>query len=304
MEVLMFKIIFFSFFLFSSFFLLFSQDYTEDSLAVRAILDANSLDSIRVEDVTKKNNDRIVELGLNSLSIDTITPELGVLTALELLSIQCNPLQSLPEEIGNCTLLVNLELSSNLLTSLPNGVGKLNRLSHLELFYNKLTTINPELCNLYSSIKYANFRENKLVSLPDSIIKFTIPHGDNGLNLCYNYDLIFTDEQKIWANVDSYQQYEGSYCGMSIDDNYSILNDVFCLSYVNNFIFYKLSDGNKISIDVFDVKGKLIDNLLNTYKNAGTHSINLTDCGIKSGVCLIRIKIGEFVFVNKLIVRK
>ncbi len=86
--------------------------YTCDSLAVRAILDSNginsSVDSIRMT-VT---NRRIDTLWFYNLGLQKLPPEIGKLNALKELNLYINQLaNSLPPEIGQLTDLDELNLA-------------------------------------------------------------------------------------------------------------------------------------------------------------------------------------------------
>ena len=91
----------------------FSQDYTQDSLAVKAILDSNGLSSTPVSYVTDSSGGRIVNLNLSYKWITTIPPEIGNLTALRTASFANDSLTTLPAEIGNLTALTVLYLYAN-----------------------------------------------------------------------------------------------------------------------------------------------------------------------------------------------
>jgi hypothetical protein len=79
-------------------------------------------------------NGRVVELKLNGVGLTGAIPaEIGQLTSLETLYIQCNHLTRLPAEIGQLTSLKELELFNNQLTSVPEGIGELTSLTHLNL---------------------------------------------------------------------------------------------------------------------------------------------------------------------------
>ncbi len=60
--------------------------------------------------------------------IGTLPPEIGNLTALEVLALSYNILTTLPPEIGNLTVLEELYLNNNALTALPPRVRQPRRL--------------------------------------------------------------------------------------------------------------------------------------------------------------------------------
>ncbi len=147
----------------------FSQSYKEDSLAVRAILDANGLSSLTVEEVSGINvENRIDSLALESKGLTTLPKEIGNLTALMKLYLKANQLTTLPNEIGTCTELIYIDLTNNNLSSIPSAIGDLKKLMFLYLQKNALSTVPdeigdlPELLNLY-------LEDNNFTALPDNI---------------------------------------------------------------------------------------------------------------------------------------
>ena len=92
---------------------------------------------------------RVVDLKLNGVGLTGAIPaEIGQLTSLETLYIQCNRLTRMPAEIGQLTSLKELELFNNQLTSLPEGIGELTSLTHLNLNDNPLTSLPVEIGQL------------------------------------------------------------------------------------------------------------------------------------------------------------
>jgi Leucine-rich repeat (LRR) protein len=151
---------------------LYAQDYTHDSLAVRAILDSNGLDAVTVESVVDSGDGRIWRLKLNAKELTNLPSEIGDLTNLKFLELRTNNLTSLPPEIGNLTNLTSLELRSNSLTALPPEIGNLAVLSRLYLAFNDLTGLPPEIGNL-TELRVLYLFFNKLTSLPPEIGNLT-----------------------------------------------------------------------------------------------------------------------------------
>lgn len=147
---------------------LFSQDYTRDSLAVRAILDSNELDSITVASVTDSSDGRIWRLTLRAKNLTCIPPEIGSLTNLTNLELRSNNLTSLPPDIGNLTELTRLYLSFNNLTNLPPDIGNLTKLTILYAFFNELTGLPPEIGSL-TNLAMLCVEGNHLTGLPPEI---------------------------------------------------------------------------------------------------------------------------------------
>lgn len=57
----------------------------------------------------------------------------------------------------------------------------------------------------------------------------------------------------------------------------------------NTTIDYHLSEPGNVSINVYDINGKLVDELTNEYKSAGQYSINWSPSGISSGIYYINL---------------
>ncbi len=142
--------------------------YQSDSLSVRAILDSNGRDET-VEEVTKTGaNGRIDTLGLGTLALNKLVPEIGNLDKLQYLDLWDNSLTSLLPEIGNLGNLQLLNLQGNKLTSLPPEIGNLGNLQVLSLVVNPLTTLPPEIGNLVN-LQKLELEDNSLTSLPAEI---------------------------------------------------------------------------------------------------------------------------------------
>lgn len=145
-----------------------AQSYSADSLAVRAILDINGLDSIPVEAVTPERAGRIQILAFSHRPVTTLPKELGVLTELTQLYVDSTGLTALPTEIGELTKLQVLFMGGNQLTGLPASIGNLKKLTTLTLENNKLTSLPSEIGGL-DSLSVLNLPHNSLTSLPTAI---------------------------------------------------------------------------------------------------------------------------------------
>ena len=84
----------------------------------------------------------------SELSLASLPPEIGRLTALQELYLSFNQLTNLRPEIGRLTALQKLDLSGNQLTSLPPEIGRLTALQELDLSANQLTSLPPEIGRL------------------------------------------------------------------------------------------------------------------------------------------------------------
>jgi hypothetical protein len=148
-------------------------DYS-DTVALRAILDANGLTSISavspgivVLTLVNGNIHRIRELNLTNKGITVIPARIMDLTALQILRLDSNSITSLPPEIGQCTSLVRIQIAYNHLDNLPAQVSNLIHLSYLSLNNNNLTSLplsirqSPALDTMLQMLKINN---NKICS--------------------------------------------------------------------------------------------------------------------------------------------
>lgn len=129
--------------------LFFSVYSSDDSLAVRAILDSNNLNNISVDSVTKAESGRIVWLNLYNMGISTIPGvEIQKLTALRTLSLANNNIDSIPAEIGNLTMLRNLSLDDNRLKNLSASISNLTNLTYFSARHNDINDIPAEIVSM------------------------------------------------------------------------------------------------------------------------------------------------------------
>lgn len=173
------------------------SDYS-DTLAVRAILDANGQSTISAGSPTitviriDQNNDhRVIELNLQNRGITTIPSQIKSLTAMTVLRLDTNSITALPPEIGKCKSLGRIQLDSNRLTTLPADIDSLHSLSvlvlshnlisslpqslwtctalsELDLDYNQLDSLSPQVSNLVDLGKLS-LNNNNLTTLPVSM---------------------------------------------------------------------------------------------------------------------------------------
>lgn len=146
----------------------FSQDYKQDSLAVRAILDSNGLSTVTVEEVSKVGNNRIDTLLLQQRGLSTLPSVIGNITKLLYLDLHDNTLKSIPSEIGNLKDLIFLDLRFNELSSIPTTIGELKKLTWLDCRTNEITTIPAEIGDL-AALERLYFSSNNINSIPSEI---------------------------------------------------------------------------------------------------------------------------------------
>jgi len=173
------------------------RSYECDSAAVRAILDSNGLAATPVSAVTQRDSvtGRIVSLVLDSLSIGTLTANIGSLAGLHVLSLAGNDLWALPAEIGYCHALRTLILDGNRLGSLPAHVLYLDSLSVLSARANALTSVPDGLGRLPLSV--LRLDHNSLGSLPGDIVRLG---SLTDLSLDYNRLTALPQDIAAWAD--------------------------------------------------------------------------------------------------------
>lgn len=84
-------------------------------------------------------------LDLSNLAISELSPEIGLLTHLEVLDISGNYLEALPAEIRQLKNLRQLDITNNLFTTLPPELSQLTNLERLELDANPCPLTFPTL---------------------------------------------------------------------------------------------------------------------------------------------------------------
>jgi hypothetical protein len=69
-------------------------------------------------------------------------------------------------------------------------------------------------------------------------------------------------------------------------------------------IQFNVEHGQGVQLDIFDITGRRIGNLLSHYIPPGefTHSVNVSDLGLKPGVYLVRLQVYSSYFTKKIII--
>lgn len=241
---------------------IYSQDYTQDSLAVRAILDSNSLQNVSVESVSDSNGGRIVELNLERYSLTSLPPEIGNLSSLERILCSFNKLKTLPAEIAN--------------------IGE------------------PPLYR-------ADFSCNELDSLPSEIVQIDLIQGVGAeIDLCYNINLVFTEEQKVWANVEDNADYIAKYCTGSIEQEHKNDKPLYFINFYQkeNTINYSIPHPGNILLEIFNINGKKVKTIFEGCKTAGSYYLLIKDFQTSSGMYYIRLSIGKYPITCKAVIIK
>jgi len=82
--------------------------------------------------------------------------------------------------------------------------------------------------------------------------------------------------------------------------------DSYCLNsvYPNPFnleteLSYQLPKESEVTLEIYDLKGRLVSNLIHLYQNAGYYSVNWNPRDICSGLYIVRLEAGDFVSIRK-----
>ena len=101
----------------------------------------------------------------------------------------------------------------------------------------------------------------------------------------------------------------GSSTIVEVKDNYKPNTFHLFQNYPNPFnpsttIRYEIPKENNVTIKIFDVLGREVETLLNTYQKAGQHEMNWNAKNFSSGIYFYQIRAGEFVSTKKMLLIK
>jgi len=206
----------FALFFFSNTYSEICQDYSCDSLAVRAILDSNGLDTVLVDFVSNRDSigriNKLVIIG-NGWPSSGLPPKTFII----------------PKSIGNLIQLDTLVFYFTSLETLPDTIVNLTNLKSLQLNGNELCTLNALLAGwvtlyepnwLYGqNCNYAHSLNKKLILDNDTVeIKILAPKYYEDKNfydsICSNYCHLNT-----YRNVDSVwvvKKFNSNTCSLKI----------------------------------------------------------------------------------------
>jgi hypothetical protein len=169
-----------------------AQTYTDDSLAVIAILKANGVDTIYVckgdvglpdsscyqpicvESLAIARNGRIVSLNLlgqlfGSLRPPMLVSEIGHITELESLNLESDGLDSLPNELSQLNNLKWLNLSGNVFTRFPEVVCDIPKLEYLNLDFSDFSVLPFSISKMTNLKSFSIGGNDKLTTIPPQI---------------------------------------------------------------------------------------------------------------------------------------
>ena len=256
------------------------------------------------------------ELQLNNNDLTgSIPPEIGNLTNLTYLNLRSNDLTgSIPTEIGNLTNLTNLGLYGNDLTgSIPSEIGNLTYLISLYLSSNQLTgSIPSEIGNL-TNLTDLFLSSNQLTGeIPESICDLNIDWSNSDYFWISNNQLCPPYPSCIEDYVGD-QNPTNCETASIIDENLPItynLNN----AYPNPFnpvttLRYDLPEDAHVNITIYDMMGRIVNNLGSSQQSAGYKSVrwNATNdkgAPVSAGLYLYRIEAGQYRQTKKMVLLK
>jgi len=302
------------------------QDNKCDSLAVRAILDSNGLDSVSVQSIFPTiSSERIDSLYLHGLSLTILPEDIGKLAQLELLNLAYNRLTSLPAEIGQLTELIKLELLFNRVAKLPPEIGKLTSLEYLSLYGNKLTTLPPEIGDL-ENLTTLNLENNQLTFLPPEFGKLTnltrLEMNSNGLTVLpveitqlTNLTLLeiagnpFCVGDSIANWLDRYANYygwqKGDSCQIAIETISQFPLNTLLLSISPNpftpITAIRFKGSGHSNIRIYDLNGHLIRNWAPTTRTVVWNGQDFQGKDVASGPYIVRVSVGGRAMTKRIV---
>ena len=224
-----------------------------------------------------------------------IPPEIGNLVNLERLYLHENQLTGeIPLEISNLISLNRLYLVENQLTgTIPSEIGDLLILEKLYLNENQLTGIIPveigNLTNLTSLYLSDNFL---LGEIPNSICNQgdSSPSLENN-NLCPPYPDCLSE--------DDIGEQDTSGCEELSNSDIHPFEYSLNKPYPNPFnpstmISFSVPSFDKVYINVYDLKGSLVTQLVSDYYHPGNHAINWDGSDYPSGNYIVKMKSNNY----------
>ena len=218
-----------------------------------------------------------------------ITPEIGNLTNLTRLYLDGNELTGeIPPEIGNLMNLQELGLSWNQLSGeIPSEIGNLTSLWGIWVDVNQLTGEIPEsFCDIYPNLTEINLGSNNLCPpYPDCLSEEDIGYQDTT-----NCEQVSIYDETLPITYNLYNAYPNPFNPMTI-------------------LSYDLPEDAFVSITIYDMLGRVVNNLVSSQQNAGYKSIqwnatNNQGQPVSAGLYLYTIQAGEFRQTKKMVLLK
>jgi hypothetical protein len=221
---------------------------------------------------------------------------------------------SIPSEIGNLPNLTSMYLNNNQFTgSIPSEIGNLTNLTHLFLSSNQLIgSIPPEIGNL-TNLNGLYLGWNQLTGeIPESICDLNINwNNSNTFNistnqLCPPYPSCIED---YVGEQDTSNCEQVSIIDATFPITYNLHN-----AYPNPFnpvtmLQYDLPEDAVVNITIYDMMGRVVNNLVSSQQNAGYKSVqwnatNDRNEAVSAGLYLYTIQAGQFTETKKMVLLK
>ena len=257
--------------------------------------------------------------------IHTIPESINQLNDLRKLYLEWNNIVTLPDTFSELTALVQLYISNNQLETLPDNFGNMANLFILDLGYNQINSLPNSFINL-ASLGYLWLFNNQLSELPENFCDLDLDwNGDDYFGYPYfaiGGNMLCEDVPECVANSDhlntSLEQYyysvqitvEQDCDSLNLTDiNENIIFEIDCI-YPNPFnpitnIKFNLNASEKISISIFDLKGKLIEKIIDhKLLTSGYHNFSWNASSKSSGIYIVQISNGTINSTQKIILTK
>ena len=193
----------------------------------------------------------------------------------------------IPPEIGNLVNLEGLYLASNQLSGeIPSEIGNLVNLIDFYLSSNQLSGEIPEsICNIYPNLSYFQVTHNQLCPPYPECIEDYVGYQDTS-----NCEQVSIIDEILPITYNLYNAYPNPF------------NPVTRLRYV-------LPEDVLVNITIYDMMGRVVNNLVSSQQNAGYRSTqwNATnDAGspVSAGIYLYMIQAGDFRQTKKVVLLK
>ena len=193
----------------------------------------------------------------------------------------------IPHAIGNLVNLEGLYLASNQLSGeIPSEIGNLVNLIEFYLSSNQLSGEIPEsICNIYPNLSYFQVTHNQLCPpYPDCVEDYV---GYQDTSNCEQVSII---DETLPVSYNLYNAYPNPF------------NPITTLQY-------DLPEDGFVNITIYDMIGRVVNNLVSSQQRAGYKSIqwnatNSTGQPVSAGLYLYTIEAGQFRQTKKMVLLK
>jgi len=99
------------------------------------------------------------------------------------------------------------------------------------------------------------------------------------------------------VGIDVAEEHSGNF-GVELEQNYpNPFNPTTTISF-------RLTEAQRVYLSVYDVRGRLVETLVNEWRSAGPHNVTWNAYGVGSGVYFYKISAGGLSVVKKCVVLK